>query len=230
MQAIVHACTRPSGTHTENEDRALVGDTVLAATTDHGDRLGAPAVLAVMDGLGGHVAGHVASDLTARLVANAEIPRDEQSAAELVQRADVALHDAMRDQPDRFGMGTTIALLALNDGDAIVANVGDSSIWKLTDDEFTQLTVSDRAMGSTIWQCLGASTQGVEPHVGRTSLADGDRLLLASDGLTDIVPPETIEAALRKDVDHAIERLGELVDEAGVPDDLTVIVAELRAE
>lgn len=229
MKATVHACTRRSRTHTSNEDRALVGHTVLASTPEvHAERIDSPAILAVFDGLGGHAAGDVASGLTAQLLADAEVPQDEPSAGRLIEQADLALHDAMRDQPERFGMGSTVAMVALNGDDAIAANVGDSGAWKLTDDAFTQLTVSDRAVGSAILQCLGATDHAVAPHVTTTPLRTGDRLLLASDGLTDVVPPDTIETVLRGDGDGAVEQLQRLVLDAGVPDDLTIIVAELH--
>jgi PPM family protein phosphatase len=229
VQATVHACTRRSAAHVTNEDRALVGSTVLESTPEvHATEVTLPVTLAVLDGLGGHAAGHVASDLAAHVLADADVPTDEHGAAGLIERADLKLHDTMRDQPERFGMGSTVAMVALQPDGAVAANVGDSCAWKLTDGSFDELTVSDRAGGSAILQCLGASDEAVAPHVRRVELAAGDRLLLASDGLTDVVPTDTIEAVLRKDPDQAVRALESLVEDAGVPDDLTIIVAELR--
>jgi PPM family protein phosphatase len=234
MQARVHACTTRSRTHERNEDRAVVGDLVLASTVDveHSEVEG-PAIIAVLDGLGGHPAGDVASEFAGRLLAEAEFPADEDGTTELVQRADVALQDAMRDVPERFGMGTTVALLALEaDGHAMVANVGDSSVWRLADGErLARLTVSDRDEGSRIRQCLGARGEYlVDPHTDRVRVAPGERFLLATDGLTDVVPPELIEAALRDDIEHAAENLFAQVDESGRPDDVTIVVIETLAD
>jgi PPM family protein phosphatase len=228
MQARVHACTTRSITHERNEDRAVVDRAVLACTAEveHTDVEG-PTIVAVLDGLGGHPAGDVASEFAGRLLAEAEVPTDPAGTTALLQRADVALQDAMRDVPERFGMGTTAAVLALDgDGHAMVASVGDSSVWQLTaGDGLSQLTATDRAEGSLIRQCLGAQGEFlVEPHTARIRLAPGDRLLLATDGLTDVVAPAGIEAALRDDVEHAAQRLLDQVEEAGRPDDVTIVV------
>lgn len=233
MQARVHACTVRSRAHERNEDRAVVGDAVLASTTEveRTDVTG-PALVAVLDGLGGHPAGDVASEYAGRLLAEAAFPADESGTGQLLQQADVALQDAMRDVPERFGMGTTVAVLALEaDGHAMVASVGDSSVWHLAGDErLARLTVSDRDEGSRIRQCLGAGGEHlVEPHTDRVRVAAGERFLLATDGLTDVVPPEHIEAALRDDVEHAAEKLFSQVDEAGRPDDVTIVVVETVA-
>lgn len=230
MQARVHACTTRSRTHERNEDRAVVGHAVLASTVDvERAHVEGPTLIAVLDGLGGHPAGDVASEFAGRLLADAAFPDDEAGTSALLREADVALQDAMRDVPERFGMGTTAALLALDaDGHAMVASVGDSSVWRLTEGErLAQLTVSDRDGGSRITQCLGAGGEYLlEPHTDRFPVSAGERFLLATDGLTDVVPPDHLEAALRDDVEHAAEKLFSQADEAGRPDDVTIVVVE----
>lgn len=231
MLASVYACTRLGGDHTANQDRALVDATVLERTdgvtlTD----LAAPTVLGVFDGLGGHAAGDVASELAARTVSDAALPADEAELAQLLHRADQVLMDAMREAPDRNGMGTTAALLVFPDdaGTPLTANVGDSTIWRLRDDGFEELSTSDRWLSSGVLQCLGATGEGIAPHVRRVELLPGDRVLVATDGLTDVVPPRVLGTTLQGDVREAAERLLAMVDEAGFPDDLTFVIVDVH--
>jgi PPM family protein phosphatase len=226
----VRAGTRRSETHERNQDRLVLGTVVVGDDPQvRSDRLGGPALIAVLDGLGGHRAGDVASQLAGEQLAGARVPTDEDAVSDLLNRADQALHDAATRDPSHAGMGTTAALLAFDDdgSGALVANVGDSTVWRLGADGLEELSVSDRAFGSTIFQCLGANSHGVQPHVRRVEVRDGDRLLLASDGLTDVVGTDTIAAILRDDPSGAVERLIRTVEDAGPPDDVTVVVVDV---
>lgn len=235
MQVDVRAGTRRAGAHERNQDRVVLGRTVVGDDPQvHADRLGGPALIAVLDGLGGHRAGDVASQLAGQELAEAEVPTDEAEITALLHQTDRRLHDAAMGDARYEGMGTTAALVAFAaDGStALVANVGDSTIWRLNDQGLEELSVSDRAFGSTIFQCLGASAYGVDPHVQRIEVEPGDRLLLASDGLTDVIGLDDIAARLRDDADasDAVERLIETVEAAGPPDDVTVVVIDVLPE
>ena len=229
MDVAVRAGTRRSRTHERNQDRAVIGPTILGDDPRVvGDRMEGPSLIVVLDGLGGHRAGDVASQLAGQRFAEAEVPKDEDGVTDLFDQADRLLHDAGESEPRYAGMGTTAALLAFGaDGQAaLVANVGDSTVWRLNADGMHELTVSDRAFGSTILQCLGASDRGVEPHVARVELQPGDRILLASDGLTDVLATDRIAAVLREGTD-AVDRLIDIVEHAGPPDDVTVVVVDV---
>jgi PPM family protein phosphatase len=229
VDVVVRAGTRRSETHDRNQDRVVLGSTVLGDDPQvRTGRLDGPALIAVLDGLGGHRAGDVASQLAGQQFAEAEVPTDEAAVTALLDRADQALHDAATRDTRYVGMGTTAAVLAFgaNGSAALVANVGDSTVWRLSADGLHELSVSDRAFGSTIYQCLGAGSHGVQPHVQRIEVRQGDRLLLASDGLTDVVSEDTIAAMLRDDTD-VVERLIETVEAAGPPDDVTVVVVDV---
>jgi PPM family protein phosphatase len=226
--AEVQAFTRPSLTHARNQDRAVLGTRVLADTTRvERMRLEGPALVAVLDGLGGHPAGDVASDIAAHVLARAEVPRDEESAAALMEQADQALHDAMRDDPRNDRMGTTAVALSLSAECAVIANVGDSPVLRLTRDGLVELSLSDRGPGSGITQCLGDREVPLDPHAIRLELAPGDRLLLASDGLTDVIPRDDIERVLRDEVESTAEALSERVEAARLPDDLTIVIVDV---
>lgn len=231
MQASVHVCTHRSAMHTDNEDRAVIGTTVLASTSgvEHAT-IAAPAIVAVLDGLGGHPAGDVASDRAAHVLAEAVAPSNEAAASALIAKADRAIHAAAREHPTYLGMGTTVAMVSLvgERSEVVIANVGDSRVFAIVDGSLTDLSTSDRGAGGALWQCLGAhEDHPVDPHVSHITVAAGDRLLLATDGLTDVVPNDAVEAILREDAGTAARRLLALVDEAGSPDDVTIVVVEV---
>lgn len=230
MELEVWIATRASLTHTENEDRAVAGDEVFVEVSgiEH-RRLPLPSLLAAVDGLGGHVGGNVASQVAAKLFAAADAPTDEGAAASLLQLADRTLHDAMQSDPELRGMGATVAMTSVTEGTLIAANAGDSTAWRFRDGRLEQLTVSDRIGGSQIAQCLGA-THDLAPHVQTADLRPGERLLLASDGLTDVVPETLLEQLLAGPAEDAVEQLLERVIEARVPDDVTIVLAELQPE
>lgn len=231
MQAIVHVCTHRSAMHTDNEDRAVIGSTVVTTTSgvEHAT-ITAPAVIAVLDGLGGHPAGDVASDRAAHVIAGADPPGNEAAASALLARADRAIHETAREQPTYLGMGTTVSMVSLvgDRPEAVVANVGDSAVYSFTNGSLVALSTSDRGAGGGLWQCLGAHEDNpVNPHARHIAVAAGDLLLLATDGLTDVVSHDTVESVLRDDADNAARRLLMLVDEAGSPDDVTIVVVQV---
>jgi PPM family protein phosphatase len=229
VQLDVWVATRRSLAHTANEDRAVVGDEVFAETPVAEHRtLRTPALLGALDGLGGHAAGDVASDLAAKLLAASDVPLEEDAAADLLRLADRTLHDAMRSDPSRDGMGATVAMVALDGDRAVAANVGDASAWRLRDGRLEALSVTDRMGGSGVLQCLGAHA-GITPHVRSFTVEPGDRLLLSSDGLTDVVPVEVVELRLGQQVEAAAQELLTLVEQARLPDDVAIVVAEVRA-
>lgn len=233
MRLAVQACTRASARHEVNEDRATVGHDVLALTSNtERRRLGSPAMVAVLDGVGGAPAGDVASDLAAKAIAAADPPTTAQDAAGLLERTDQLLLDAGQVQIRRSGMATTAALLVLldDDGQALVANVGDSQVARLAPGGMHELSSSDR-IGRAIYQALGGPPeQSMTPHVTGVQLAVGDRLLLATDGLTDVVSPDRIAAMLGDGQSDPAASLLDAVEQAGLPDDVTILIVDVEAD
>jgi PPM family protein phosphatase len=229
VQLEIWVATRRSLAHTANEDRAVVGGEVIAdASVVQHRSLSTPALIAALDGLGGHTSGDVASELAGRLLAAADVPGDEEAAADLLQLADRTLHDAMRADPSRDGMGATVAMVAVTGAGAVAANAGDASAWRLRGGRLEALSVTDRMGSSGVLQCLGAH-DGITPHVRQLTLEPGDRLLLASDGLTDVVPHEVLEQYLGQEVEDVAQRLLTLVEKARLPDDVTILIAEAQS-
>jgi PPM family protein phosphatase len=192
-----------------------------------------PAMVAVFDGVGGAPAADLASELAARAIHEAGPPHDEQAAAELLEHADRVLLDAAESDPSRTGMATTASVIALPEagGRAVAVNVGDSLVAHLGADGLREVSVSDRLGRSKIVQSLGGSADAhMAPHVVSLELDEGDRLLLATDGLTDVVDVDTLEDVLRDHRDDAVELLLEMVENAGIPDDVTIMTVDIELD
>jgi PPM family protein phosphatase len=210
-------------------------------------------VAAVADGMGGHNAGEVASAIAieelAALRGKGPWP-NEKAATDDLKRAIVRANRRIREMAagDRElnGMGTTLVAV-LEDGDSVhLANVGDSRAYLLRQGELTQVTVDHTLVQelvddgrlspkdaerhpqrSMITRALGVDHQ-VEIDLFTYKLLPGDRLVLCSDGLSDVLnPPQIRNALLRvRHPQQAAERLVAMAVEGGGPDNITVIVID----
>ena len=205
---------------------------------------------AVADGMGGHEAGDYAS---ARIVAALDALSSAPDLGKSVEAAVRTLHDVdleLRARAARLGSGaviasTVVALLASGDESAVIW-AGDSRLYRWRDGEFRQLTVDhsqvqemveagllrpDQAashpMSHIVTRAVGAGL--VEFAVRRDALLPGDRLVLCSDGLTNMVS----DAEIARDIGGAApqwsaERLRDLVLERGAIDNVTIIVVAIE--
>ena len=207
-------------------------------------------IYAVAGGMGGHIAGDVASATAVDVIAEgarAEHPQDGPALAELVVRANEAIWDRARSDPSLRGMGTTCTLLMIDGAIAHIAHVGDSRAYLLRDGELTQLTedhtlvermvregrlsaeeAANHPQRSVITRALGVD-QNVQVDILREQLAKGDRILLASDGLTSMVDTGAIGEVLEGEDDPqtAADRLVEIANAAGGEDNVTVLVVDV---
>lgn len=186
-------------------------------------------VLLVADGMGGHVGGAIASDLVVGyLVARARSLVDAQSSAELVNAANRALYEAVDRNLDLCGMGTTIAGVVATAAEILWFNVGDSRIYLLSGSGLRRLSV-DHAIGSALTQCLGGSFYPTEvsPACGVLPWAAGDRVLICSDGLTDLLGDAELEQELLAEEDdaRAVKALLRQSSARGAPDNVTLVLA-----
>ena len=201
-----------------------------------------PAVLIVADGMGGHVAGEVASRLAINAAASTDVdPADRIAAGNRAIREQVAV------DPSLEGMGTTMTLVSLEpDGRARFAHVGDTRAYLYRDGELSQLTEDHTVaaeyatMGEISWEeatthpqrhmltrALGL-TRFINVDEFDLELQDGDRLLLCSDGLNEMVPDDTIAETLAEGaVDEVAWNLVERANTAGGVDNVTVIVVDV---
>ncbi|MCX5762054.1 MAG: protein phosphatase 2C domain-containing protein, partial [Gemmatimonadetes bacterium] len=104
-------------------------------------------VFVVADGMGGHAAGEVASEMAVQIVARALLqiesviaPDAEGRAAQAMRDANRAIYDRMLAENDKQGMGTTASVLVLSDDRYLIAQIGDSRIYMLRDGALVQIT------------------------------------------------------------------------------------------
>ena len=207
-----------------------------------------PRMVAVADGVGGSVAGEVASQTAIMALAHMEkchltAPLPD-ALRDALARGNETIGFIAECRPQVKGMSTTVTAVALGDTYAI-ANIGDSRAYlfregtlrRLTrDDTYVQALVDSGQLDpelarrhpqrSAVLEALDgdpARSATVTTHEPRA----GDRLLLCSDGLTDVVDDDTLAAALAiPSREHAVDRLLELALRAGGPDNITAIVAD----
>lgn len=234
MKLFAAGHTDPGRVRSSNEDAYFIGDSVFA----------------VADGMGGHVAGEVAS-------ATALQPLEEIDArvypdgAAAIHALEGAIKDAneqvvakAEESPEYEGMGTTLTALMFEGRRIHFAHVGDSRAYLLRDGQFSQLTrdhtfvqqlveegrISEEEAAvhprrSVITRAIGVPGE-IDVDVMTLDLEQGDQLLLCSDGLTGVVEDEEI-AAILGDLDapeRTVERLVQAANHAGGPDNITTVL------
>jgi serine/threonine protein phosphatase PrpC len=207
-----------------------------------------PRLLAIADGMGGHAAGEVASKIAIGSLQDLDEDRtiDDLMAElrEAVADANAQIAAAEARSPELEGMGTTLTALRFTARQVGLVHVGDSRAYLLRGDQLSQIThddtyvqflvdsgkltaeeAKDHPRKSVILRALTGAD--VDPDVSIREARAGDRYLLCTDGLTDVVSAETIGETLRiGDVQECADRLVELALRGGGPDNVTVIVAE----
>ena len=206
-------------------------------------------LLALADGMGGHAAGEVASQLVIAALAHLD---DDEPGGDLLAKLDSAVHSGnsaiaaqVEMEPDLEGMGTTLTAILFAGNRIGMIHIGDSRGYLLRDGELTQITKDDtfvqtlvddgritkeeahsHPQRSLIMRAL--TGHEVEPTLTMREVRLGDRYLLCSDGLSDPVSDETILDALKiPDVTDSADRLIELALRGGGPDNVTVVVADV---
>ena len=207
-----------------------------------------PPLYVVADGMGGHEAGEVASEIAVQVIADkSPSTPDGQALSAAVVAANREILDAARDGRGREGMGTTVTAALLEGERLVIAQVGDSRAYLLHQGKLQQLTrdhslVADMVEAghltaeearihpsrSVITRALG-SVEGTQPDLYELNVETGDRLLLCSDGLTSMVRDPQIEEILRR-VQDPQRCAAQLVNEAitaGGHDNVTVVVVDV---
>jgi serine/threonine protein phosphatase PrpC len=210
-----------------------------------------PRLAAVADGVGGATSGEVASRLAIDKIISLDKRRLEHPLREelttAVADANAVIEFVISYDPKLTGMGTTLTAVALsNEGEYLVANVGDSRTYlhrdgrlrRLTRDQSLVQMLIDRGalteedarrhpQRSVVLEALDGVKRPLPP-VQRVRACLGDRLLLCSDGVTDYVSDRDIEQELRiQDAGVAVRRIARLALEHGGRDNVTAIVADV---
>ncbi|HET9771489.1 MAG TPA: Stp1/IreP family PP2C-type Ser/Thr phosphatase [Acidimicrobiia bacterium] len=218
----------------ENEDSILVD-------AAHG-------LYAVADGMGGHRAGEVASATAIETLQDSYLGGRPIDRA--IEEANAAVFARAAEDAALRGMGTTLTAVAVDGGTALLGHVGDSRAYLLREGPVTQVTddhslveqlvregrltpeeAQNHPQRAIITRALGVDAE-VQVDTYRVDLRPGDRLLLCSDGLTTMLPDETIGATLRRHADpqQAADTLVDMANQAGGDDNITVLILDALAD
>lgn len=188
----------------------------------------------VADGMGGHAAGNIASDVAIdAMFQSLPTARTEADMADAAIYANRMIYQAMFSGEGRMRMGSTLVAAVVAGDRAMVGNVGDSRAYKLSGDELVLLSKDDTLpTGKTgqrqhmLTQSLGglAYQTSIAPHVLRFAFAKADQLLLCSDGLTDMVSESEIAKILRENRDDPADALVAAALDGGGRDNISAIV------
>lgn len=179
----------------------------------------------VTDGMGGHAAGEVASELAVAMFVSIapqlKTPGQVANALSLIHKE---LRSAAERHPEFRGMGTTIAGVLLRPDGCITFHLGDSRIYQLTGGGLKQIG-KDHALDGGLIGYLGGSSRTLvrSPEIHQLGLSPGDSLLLCTDGLTGMVNDSEIAAVLQASPDPARE-LVNCALAGGGHDNITAVV------
>ena len=175
-------------------------------------------MMAVADGMGGHLSGEVASsDVLHNLqffFSDLPVGLNASSFNEMIvgwlESINMILDSKGKADEQYKGMGTTLVALAYYDGDFYSMNCGDSRLYRLRNEELVQLTtdhslsslMGDQKHSSVITNCIGGGcTNSFIDVVHIVDIQDGDTYLLCSDGLTDMMSDNRLSILLAEGAD-----------------------------
>jgi PPM family protein phosphatase len=232
---------------------ALRSDVGLLREGNEDSAYAGPNLLVIADGMGGHAAGEVASAVAVSAIApldhqNLHDSKEMLSAlADAVAAASNTLHDMTLADPSTEGMGTTLTAMLWSGAQVAMCHIGDSRAYMLRDGDFFQITrdhtlvqslvdegrlspaaAATHPQRSLVMRALQSSTDA-EPDLGMREALIGDRYLLCSDGLSDVVTEQTLHKTLLSytDPEQAVLQLIDLAIRSGGPDNITCIVADV---
>lgn len=204
---------------------------------------------AIADGMGGHRGGEVASSLALETI-ESMFRAGDGSLGDQVREANRTVHERSLQDQQVSGMGTTVTAVVVEAGTARLAHVGDSRGYLLRAGDLRQIT-ADHTLVARMVKAGEITRQEADVHPHRNvltrsvgteesvkvdeddlALLDGDRLLLCSDGLTDMVSEDQIQAILEAEPNpqRAADRLVKAANRAGGIDNITALILDAHAE
>ena len=210
-------------------------------------------IFIVADGMGGHAAGEVASEMTVQIISRElnDLPGVDDGAAQTVtasiQHANRAVYERTIQESDKQGMGTTASVLIVSGTQFLIGQVGDSRVYLLRDGALRQLTKDHSYVqeqvdaglltpeqaryhpySNVITRCVGAG-DSVEADTYTGDIKSGDVFLVASDGLTGMVDDRRLQQLLlsRASAGRVVDALIAEANYRGGLDNITAIVVQV---
>lgn len=235
-QLEIVAATHQGFRRTSNEDRVSVHDWASSESSDIPTRFllsdDQPLVCLVVDGMGGHAGGQVASKIVASELAT-NLPRANGSKMieSILEDVNQSVFSAMDD--DTYGMGATVAGVHIHNGTILIFNVGDSRIYTFKDENLVQVSTDDalvnyqtnKKLSSAITQSLGGGfkRRRISPHIRELDKNESSMILLCTDGLTDLVDDKEIERVLSLQRRDEVSSLLNLALDNGGTDNISIV-------
>ena len=230
-----------------NQDNLSVS---IASSMDHWQRKGH--LFIVADGMGAHAAGELASKLAIDHIPHLYAKYNDTSAPEAMKRAvqdaSAEIHRRGQANEEFHNMGTTCSVLSILPQGAVCAHIGDSRVYRITQNKIEQLTFDH----SLVWEMRAAGqltaeeermgkvpknviTRSLGPYAeckvdleGPFPVQVGDTFLLCSDGLTGVVSDTEIGSIVANMTpDEAATVLIDLANLRGGPDNITVVIVRV---
>ena len=208
-------------------------------------------LLALADGMGGHAAGEVASQLVIAALAHLD---DDEPGGDLLSKLDEAVRDGnsaiaahVEVEPELDGMGTTLTAILFAGNRLGLVHIGDSRGYLLRDGELTQITKDDTFVQTLVDEGRITAEEAhshpqrslimraltgheVEPTLIMREAREGDRYLLCSDGLSDMVEDDDIHltfSTFGANLDAVAKHLIQLANDNGGKDNISVVMAQV---
>ncbi len=239
-----------TGGRPDNEDAVLVGDLPAVATGE--DAAPAGVLMAVADGMGGHlkgeVASHLAIDTLQAMVGNAVGPDTALMLKQAFRKANDAIYASAQGEGTGETMGTTLVVAAMRGKYATIANVGDSRAYLVRANRLTQITQDHTLVAEQVAQGTISRAQAKDsphrhiithalghrpkldpkmPNIFELTMLPEDRLVLCSDGFNDVVGEEDfVRVLLAEEPDSAVRHLIDLAKERGTSDNVSAVAAK----
>ncbi len=207
-----------------------------------------PNMYIVADGMGGHAAGDFASRYAISVVIDFVRKSTVRNPVSLLKRAMIyasnEVYKESEKDKDKVGMGTTMVACVLEGRELYVANIGDSRLYIISNDEIKQITMDhslveelirngqlERNKGrnhpekNIITRAMGSREEAM-PDFFELSLEEGDRVLMCSDGLSNMVEDDEIRDIIleNKDIKEAVSLLISKANYYGGNDNISVIL------
>lgn len=232
-----------------NEDNFFCAGTFLPAVNDglkniitgEVELTNVPEAYAVFDGMGGEKNGEIAAFLAADCFNRC---LEEQNVAlkdpvDFLNTVSYEMNEAVCAYSlsnERISMGSTAAVLYFFNKEVFVCNVGDSRIYRLSEDDFSQITKDHTVkipgkIKTPLLQYLGVypSDMKIEPYIAKGLLRAGDCYLCCSDGLTDMVEDKVISNILKgkESLETKMEQLIDVAFNNGGVDNITILLCKV---
>jgi protein phosphatase len=246
MRLKIAWATDPGLEREENEDSVVVWR----------NKAGLDTLIVVCDGMGGHAAGQQASSIAVKTVTEVLAEDggegiDVERLKKACKEANAAVFSAAKDNPEWLGMGSTMVIAAIRNGELGLLNVGDSPAYlfrnglpKLVSQDHSWpaeqvrlgLIKPDEAANHPLKHRLTRAVgvwEQIQPFTDKMKLEEGDAIVVCSDGVeTAGVSVEEMGRLLLRDgnLDRGAERVIERCRELGAPDNVTLAVARVEVD